>query len=261
MRRRLQDARIVVTGASSGIGRAVAEALGRKGARLLLTARRAERLAGVCCAIESEGGSASSLPGDIASSEHRRRLASWIDAHWGGLDGLVNAAGVGATGPFAEATESRLRRLMEVDFFAPVELIRCCLPALRSGRRPVVVNIVSVLGHRAVPNKSEYCAAKFALHGMTESLRSELPELGIDVVMVSPSTTATEFFDALTEKGVDEPKWKGRPMSAGRVARATLRAMERGRHEVVLSPSGRALVWLDRLCPPLADWVVMRWGK
>ncbi len=261
MRRRLNNARVLVTGASSGIGRAVAVELARCGTQLLLTARRGDRLAALRDELTGPASSVDLVPGDLTQPEHRRELAAWIDREWGALDGLVNAAGAGAIGPFDQADPSRLRTLMEIDFFAPVELIRRCLPLLRKGRRPVIVNIVSVLGHRGVPLKSEYCAAKFALRGFSQSLRAELADHPIDVVVVSPSTTATEFFEVLHERRGPEPKWKGRAMSSAAVARATVRAMRRGRHEVILSAGGRTLVWLDRLAPSLADVVMARWGK
>ncbi len=94
----------------------------------------------------------------------------------GQVDLLVNNAGVGAIGPFADASADRMRSVMEVNFFAPVELTRSLLPSLRRGRASVICNISSVLGHRAVPNKSEYCASKFALHGWSDALRAELAE-------------------------------------------------------------------------------------
>jgi short-subunit dehydrogenase len=114
---------------------------------------------------------------------------------------LVNNAGIGAIGPFAEASPERLRKIMEVNFFAPAELIRSALPLLEAGKRPLIVNVSSVLGHRGIPKKSEYCASKFALHGFSDALRCELAPRGIDVLLVSPSTTATEFFDNVIEGG------------------------------------------------------------
>src|SRR5204862_1887651 len=123
---------------------------------------------------------------------------------FGGLDALVNNAGIGALGRFDQADEARLRQVMEVNFFAPAEFVREALPHLKAGNRPIVVNIGSVLGHRAVPEKSEYCASKFALHGFSDALRAELAPLGIDVLLVSPSTTTSEFFAAAALAGERE---------------------------------------------------------
>ena len=119
-----------------------------------------------------------------------------VQQETGGLDLLVNNAGVGALGEFAEADPQRLRTVMEVNFFAPAELIRAAMPLLRAGEQPMIVNIGSVLGHRAVPLKSEYCASKFALHGFSDAVRAELADQGIDLLMVSPSTTQRSFSTA-----------------------------------------------------------------
>jgi short-subunit dehydrogenase len=171
----------------------------------------------------------------------------------------VNNAGIGGLGPFSAADEQRLRQIMEVNFFAPAEFIREALPSLRQGRQPIIVNISSVLGHRAVPGKSEYCASKFALHGLSDALRAELRREGIDVLLVSPSTTQSEFFDrALGTRSMRQGRFG--KLSADKVARRVAGAMRTGRHEIILSAGGRMLVWLDRLCPPLADWLVAHFG-
>src|SRR4029079_8217356 len=120
-------------------------------------------------------------------------------------DLLINNAGVGALGRFEEAGAERLRRIMEVNFFALVEMARLAIPALQQGRRPLIVNISSILGHRAVPRSSEYCASKFAVQGFSESLRAELTRLKIGVLVVSPGTTATEFFDHAVESLGKQP--------------------------------------------------------
>ncbi len=142
---------------------------------------------------------------------------------------------------------------MEVNFFAPVELIRALIPNLRKGREPVICNMVSVLGHRAVPDKSEYCASKFALHGFSDSLRAELAGDGIQVTLVSPSTTRSEFFDSLIDT---DPKLASKSIgswSPERVARTTLAAIRKRRSEVICSLGGKVLVYADRLAPPLVN--------
>ena len=259
-RRSIQGIRAVVTGASSGIGCKLALELARQGARLVLTARREERLGQLVEEIQQWGQEAYSVVGDITDTQLRSDLLEAAQTHLGGLDLLVNNAGVGAIGPFCEAAAPRLRRVMEVNFFAPVELIRSALPMLRSGNRPMIVNISSVLGHRAVPNKSEYSASKFALHGFSDALRAEVARHGIDVLLVSPSTTRTEFFDNVLEKQAESP-WRAMgAMSAEAVARKAVKAIRRGRHEIILTPGGKLLVWFDRLCPPVVNRLVSRFA-
>ncbi len=174
------------------------------------------------------------------------------------MDLLVNNAGIGAIGPFADATPERLRRVMEVNFFAPVELTRILIPSLRRGRAPVICNIGSVLGHRAVPMKSEYCASKFAIHGWSDSLRAELAQDGIQVTIVSPSTTQSEFFDSLLETAADQKSVSLGSWQPERVARATLAAIGARRSEVICSLGGKALVYADRLSPPLMNAILAK---
>ncbi len=178
----------------------------------------------------------------------------------GGLDILVNNAGVAAHGRFADADPNRIRPIMEVNFFAPVEFIRDALPLLRQGVQPIIVNIGSILGRRGSPHKSEYSASKFALHGFSEAVRPELAQLGIDVLVVAVGPTATEHFDVLLE-GTAELPWGNPPRQpADEVARAIVRGIERGRHEIVTGWRGRMLLLLNRLSPRLVDRIVNRFG-
>lgn len=255
-KRDLRGMRAIVTGASAGIGRAIAVQLAKRGSQLVVTARREAKLQQLCDEIDPSGKSIRALVGDITDATVRSALVQDCVGAFGGLDLLVNNAGIGAVGPFSSADPARLEKILQVNFMAPVELIREALPVLAEGRNPMIVNVGSVLGHRAVPNKSEYCASKFAMHGFSDALRAELAGREIDVLLVSPSTTNSEFFDQLIEDQSASHRQRG--MSPETVARKAVAAMAAGRHEVILSAGGKALVWLDRLCPPLADWLVKR---
>jgi short-subunit dehydrogenase len=259
-RRNIEGLRTIVTGASSGIGREIAMELARQGAKLIITARRSERLEELLGEVKKLDTDAISVVGDIVDAATRTAIIEAARREFGGLDAVVNNAGIGALGPFANANEDRLRRVMEVNFFAPVELIRLAIPLLRDGNRPLIANIGSVLGHRAVANKSEYCASKFAMHGFSDALRCELAGDGIDVLIVSPSTTSSEFFDRVIDREGDATTRTSRVMSPRVVARKTVKAMRRGKHEVILSSGGKALVWLDRLCPPLMNRILARFS-
>jgi short-subunit dehydrogenase len=229
-----------------------------EGTHVMLTARREDRLRTLCTQLANNTTTVEFVAGDITDPDLRHRLVEGTQARLGGLDLLINNAGVGAIGPFLEAKPSRLRRVMEVNFFAPVELIRECEPLLSKGQQPMIVNIVSVLGHRAVPTKVEYCASKFAMHGFSDALRAELAGTGIDVLIVSPSTTQSEFFDELDEDS--QTTYRRRGMAPESVAAHCLRAIKQGRHEVILSAGGKLLVWLDRLCPPWVNRLVAKFG-
>lgn len=260
MRRNLRNARALVTGASSGIGREIARQLAQAGARVLVTARREERLEQLVAELGAEQHPALALAGDITQPEFRAALLARAQQEFGALDILVNNAGAGAIGLFEDSTPETLRRIMELNFFAPVELVRSALPLLKAGNQPLIANVASVLGHRAVPKKSEYCASKFALHGMSDALRAELGPQGIDVCLISPSTTVSEFFDVAAGDKEKLPWLKVPGMTSAAVGRAAVRAIRAGRHEVILSPGGKLLVWADRVAPPLVNRLVSRFG-
>lgn len=258
-RRTLRDLRVIVTGASSGIGRELTLQLIAAGAKVVATARREDRLRQLADEVAAPEQLVV-VPGDICDPQLRTMLVKTACERFGGLDLLMNNAGIGALGTFADGSSERLRTVMEVNFFAPVELIRAAIPALRHGRTPAICNISSILGHRAVPAKSEYCASKFAIHGFSDALRSELASEGIDVILVSPSTTESEFSTAVIEKAGRQPAEGKGAMTSAAVAKAAIKAVQTGKHEVVLSLGGKGLVWLDRLAPTLTDWLVARFG-
>lgn len=265
MRWRAEGAIVILTGASSGIGRELCRLLVQRGAIVVANARRQDRLSELQLELSSvpanhsqvAQGQLHTVAGDITEPAVRAAVVECAQQlGQGRLDLLLNNAGIGALGPFQQASENRLRRVMEVNFFAPVELTRAALPLLQQGRQPVLCNIGSVLGHRAVPNKSEYCASKFALHGWSDALRAELRPSGIQVTLVSPSTTRSEFFDAVIETPLGTTSRSLGSWPPERVARATLAAIAARRSEVILSWPGKALVYADRIAPPLVNFAV-----
>ncbi|MEX0978355.1 MAG: SDR family NAD(P)-dependent oxidoreductase [Pirellulales bacterium] len=258
-RRAIRGLRGILTGASSGIGRALAVELVREGARLIVVARRTERLEELTRELATAPGQIEILAGDVTSADVRAAAIERAKTAFGGLDLLINNAGIGAMGEFVEATPERLRQVMEVNFFAAAEMTRLAVPLLKTGQRPIVVNVSSVLGHRGVPGCAEYCASKFALQGWSESLRAELAADAIDVLVISPARTQTEFFERAIDYEV-QPWPKLRGASSEKVARAIARTIRKGKHEIVISAGGKLLVWSSRLFPRVMDWVLARRG-
>jgi len=258
-KRKIAGSRAIVTGASSGIGRAIALELCRQGASVVVTARRAERLAEIVEESQSLDGELLSVAGDVSNPDVRSQVVHCAVDQFGGLDFLINNAGVGTLGRFENATAERLRQVMEVNFFALVEMTRIALPHLKQGRRSIIVNVSSILGRRAVPHNSEYCASKFAVHGFSEAIRTELSAQGIDVLVVSPGTTETEFFDRVLDR-TSEPGWpEHRPVTAAHVAKRTVAAMRSGRREIVPYFWGKLLCGMNRVSPGLVDRVMKRY--
>jgi len=259
-RRQLTHLRALITGASSGIGRALALELARRGVDLVLLARREDRLAAVAQEVVALGRRAIGIAGDVTDATARTRALSAARDQLGGLDILINNAGVAAHGRFVDSDPNRVRPIMEVNFFAPVALTREAIPLLRAGHQPLVVNIGSILGRRGAPHKSEYSASKFALHGFSEAVRPELARLGIDVLVVAVGPTETEHFDVLLE-GTAELPWGNPPrQSAAAVARQIVRAIETNRREAVTGWRGWFWLLLNRLSPRLVDWIMARFG-
>ncbi len=257
-RRTLAGSRLLITGASQGIGRALALAAAARNGRVLAAARSEELLQQLAAEAHGAGGTLETVCADVTSPDDRQRMADAALRHFGGLDILVNNAGIGATGHFADCGPERLRQIMEVNFFGLTETTRVCLPLLRQGNRPAIVNISSVAGKRALPARSEYSASKFAVQGFSEALRAEMTRFGIDVLVVCPGLTQTNFSKNMLEQKARLQLDHLRGWTSEAVAAATLRAIERGQNETCLTFQGRLMVFVSRFFPRLADRIAAR---
>jgi short-subunit dehydrogenase len=257
-KRAIAGSRAIVTGASGGIGCAIALELARQGADLVLVARRTDKLQVVAGEVRSLGRRAELVVGDVTDAATRSTAIHRAASALGGLDILVNNAGIGALGPFEQAAPERLRRIMEVNFFALAEMTRAAIPLLWQGGRPVIVNVGSILGQRGVPQSSEYCASKFAVEGFSQSLRAELAPAGIDVLLVSPASTESEFFEHLIDEQGAIAFRSRRPASPEQVARQVVRAIGRGQQTLYPTWSAQFVHWLQRLSPSLMNRIVAR---
>ena len=251
-RRSLAGARVLLTGGSSGVGRALALELARRGAALFATARRGDLLD----ALAAERPIAV-LAGDVTDDEFRRRLVAAARERLGGIDVVVAAAGSGAIGEFATSDPATLRRVMEIDFFAPAELVRLALPALRQGHDPAVILVGSILGLHALPLHADYCAAKAALHALAATLRAELAPEGIGVLLAALGPTESGFWSHLLAGA--RPAWsRGRPLGAAATARAIATALERRRPLVCPGLSAKGFALAARFFPGTLDRVIRR---
>jgi short-subunit dehydrogenase len=257
----LEGTRIIVTGASSGIGWALAEQLARFKTRLILASRNNDKLNELARSLAPHAAETCVVPTDVSSPSDRSRLIDTTISRFGGLDILINNAGVGAMGFFSEAGEDRLRRIFEVNFFATTELTRIALTHLRQGKNPMVVNVSSILGRRAIPGCTEYCASKFALTGWSEGLRAELTQQGIHVLLVCPGRIQTSFQQNLIEDKIRFGWQNHRQMSADRCAQLIVVAMRRRKSELTTTAPGKALVLLNRLSPRLVDFLLARYSQ
>lgn len=234
---------VVITGASSGIGRALAFAFARRGCRLLLVGRDPARLAEV--ARRTSGQSAVvDLEDPARTDEFARELAELDPAP----DLLVNNAGVGHVAPATVYDDATFARMSAVNLRAPMALSRAVIPGMLAkggGHIGFVTSIAALLG---VPNESGYAATKAGLHAYARSLREELATTGVGVSIVAPGIVDTEFFE---RRGAPYARRFPRPLPPERVAGALIRAIERDRAELILPRWLRVAVGLQALAPTL----------
>jgi NADP-dependent 3-hydroxy acid dehydrogenase YdfG len=194
----------LVTGASSGIGRGAAVALAAAGAQVALVARRADRLAEVAAQIEAAGGKALARVADVTGESDASGAVQDTVGHFGGLDILVNAAGMTQTGKVENGDLDDWRYVFELNFWASLYTSRAAIPALKAGGGDIV-NISSTAGRRAVgATFGPYAASKFALTAFNESLRAEVTLAGIRVCIIEPGATATEIHEHIKDEKVRE---------------------------------------------------------
>ena len=190
---------IIITGASAGIGEATARRLARGGAKVVITARRPDRLEALARAIDPSGARVLAVAGDITSDTDRRKLVEAALAKFGRIDGLVNNAGYGTRGPVEIAPIDVIRKNYETNVFSLIALTQLVLPAMRERGSGCIVNIGSVAGRIARPLSSIYDSTKHALEALTDGLRGELKPFGVRVTLIRPGFILTEFVDAANE--------------------------------------------------------------
>lgn len=187
---------VIVTGASAGIGEAVAHRLVRGGAKVIITARRRERLDALARELDASGANVLAVAGDITSDTDRRKLVAAALAKFGRIDALVNNAGYGTRGPVEIAPVELIRKNYETNVFSLIALTQLVLPAMRERGSGCIVNIGSVAGKIARPLSSIYDSTKHALEALTDGLRGELKPFGVRVSLIRPGFITTEFIAA-----------------------------------------------------------------
>ncbi|MCA9670005.1 MAG: SDR family oxidoreductase [Myxococcales bacterium] len=251
---------VVITGAASGIGRALAETFAAAGARVALLDVDLTGADQLAMQLEARGQRAMALRCDVRDADDCVNAIETVKRRWGGVDVLINNAGVAHRSPFARTDLQVIERVMDINFHGAV---RCTAAALDSivARRGVIVAISSVAGFAPLLGRSGYAASKHALHGFFDSLRAELHQSGASVLLVCPSFTRTAIDKhALDGAGTHTVAHKesavGKLLEPDDVARAVLRAVVERRRQLVLSPVGVASYWLSRLLPSVYERVM-----
>jgi short-subunit dehydrogenase len=258
----LSGRRIILTGASEGIGRALALALVSAGARVVLAARDAERLETLALECRGRGGAALAIATDVTNAQDCEWLVAETLKAFGGIDVVVHNAGITMWSRFdALADLSIFERLLEVNYLAPVRLTALTLPHLKESQG-LIVAVASLAGLTGVPERSGYAASKHALIGFCDSLRIELTGSGVEVCVIAPDFVVSEIHKrAIGPDGQPlglSPMMQAKIMTAERCAARIVRAIVKRERLVLMSARGKLGRWLKILAPSLIDRLAAR---
>jgi NADP-dependent 3-hydroxy acid dehydrogenase YdfG len=251
-----RDQVVIITGASSGIGRETAVTFGRLGARVALLARRPQLLDEVAAAVEDVGGDALAMPTDVTDQRAVRTAISGVKRAWKRVDVLVNNAGIVRPGIPSQLDPNDLDAMMRVNLYGALYAMQAALPAMRAQKRGSIVNVSSLAGRRGYSKLAGYCATKFALVGLTEALRTELQGTPLHVGLVLPGVVETPMAENLVQTEV-LPVWPARfNMPVEWVALATVLAVRFRLREISLPLGAATISELMSAAPTLSDAIV-----
>ncbi len=257
----LSEQVVVVTGASTGLGRAVARGAGARGAKVVLAARNGEALDHGVREVEESGSQALAVPTDVADLEQVQRLVARAVAHFGRIDTFVANAMVTVYAEVERLEPDDLRRAMDVNFFGVVHGLWAALPHLRESRG-TFLHVSSALAYRGIPLQAAYCASKAAARNLLESARVELQKAGDDVAvsLVLPGAINTPQFDRARQKIGYQPQPVPPIYQPEPFAEAVLRCCEQPARELPIGWGAQKLLWGQKLSPRAGDWVLRRMG-
>ena len=253
---------VIITGASSGIGKACAEEFAQRGANLVLAARQYVTLCDITADLEKRfGNKALAVQADVSSEEDCRVLVSQAIATFGKIDILVNNAGLSMRALFNEADLSVLKNLMDVNFWGTVYCTKYALPEILKTKGSIV-GVSSIAGYRGLPGRTGYSASKFAMNGFMESLRTEILKTGVHVMVACPGFTASNIrVAALSSDGQahgETSMEEAKMMTAEAVAKVIVDGIAARKRTLVMTGQGKLTVWMNKLLPALTDSLVFK---
>jgi short-subunit dehydrogenase len=262
MSRKIEEQVVVITGASSGIGRTTARMFAERGAKLVVGARNIEALSDLEQEIKRTGGEALAVQMDVSERHQVEHLAEAAMERFGRIDTWVNNAGVSIYATFDKLADAEIRRIMDVNFMGTVYGIQTALPIMQAQGGGTIINVASIAGKRGIPVMSIYSASKFAIIGLGESLRAELAnkEIPINVCTICPPSVNTPFFDNARTKEGRAPKPLPPVYSPETVAQAIIECARSPQREVLIGAAGKAFALMNSLAPGLSDWYLGKTG-
>ena len=255
----MKDKVVIVTGGSSGIGLACAEAFGSKGAIVVISGRNVDRLREAANKLEAKGISLHYIEADAAKEEDNKRMVEEVISRFGAIDILINNAGISMRALFEELQLNVFRQVMDINFYGTVYATKYALPHLLESKGSII-GISSINGYRGTPARTAYTASKYAMQGFLEALRTEVMKRGVHILVACPGFTASNIRNvALTANGGQQgesPRDEGKMMTAEEVAEAIVKATLKRKRDLVLTTEGKLAVFLNKWIPGLMDNIV-----
>jgi dehydrogenase/reductase SDR family member 7B len=250
---------VIITGGSSGIGKALAEEFGTHGSKILITGRNTADLEAAVQELRGKSIEIHGIQSDVSIEEHNRRMAEEAIRLYGRIDILINNAGISMRALFSDVDLEVVRKIMDINFFGVLYATKYCLPEITKNKGSVI-GISSIAGFRGLPARTGYSASKFALNGFLEVLRTELLHSGVHVLTACPGFTATNIRKrALTKDGTtqgESPRDESREMTAEECAMHVYNATVKRKRTLILTRQGKLAVLMNKLFPALTDRMV-----
>ncbi len=255
----MKDKVVIITGGSSGIGKALAFEFGKHGSKILITGRNAEELNATIKELRQAGTEAAGFRADVSVEDDNKKMADEAMRLYGTIDVLINNAGISMRALFEEVDLSVVKRVMDINFYGVLYATKYCLPEIVKNKGSVV-GISSIAGYRGLPGRTGYSASKFALNGFLEVLRTEYLKRGVHVLTACPGFTTSNIRKrALAKDGTSQgesPRNEQKMMTAEECARHIYKATVKRKRTLILTSQGKLAVWLNNWWPSLADKMV-----
>jgi short-subunit dehydrogenase len=252
---------VIITGGSSGIGKALAEKFGSEGSKIFITGRNNDELERTVSELRAKAIDIYGFQADVSVEDDNKRMAEEALRHFGRIDILINNAGISMRALFSEVDLSVVKKVMDINFYGVLYATKACLPEILKNKGSVV-GISSIAGYRGLPGRTGYSASKFALNGFLEVLRTELLNTGVHVLTACPGFTSSNIRKrALSKDGSvqgESPRAEDKMMSAEECALHIYNATVKRKRTLVLTTQGKLTVFLNKWLPALTDKMVYK---